>query len=64
MNVGHVMIDSRDAVGVAELGRHLFPRAVLQKVPQDLRAAEQNRSGRVTLTHVEADLLRSLNSQH
>lgn len=56
--------DSRNAVGVAELSRHLFSRAVLQEVPQDLWGAEQNLSGRLAFTHVEADLLRGLSSQH
>lgn len=56
--------DSRDAVGVAELSRHLFSRAVLQEVPQDLWGAEQNLSGWLAFTHVEADLLRGLSSQH
>lgn len=56
-------LNSHDAVHVAELLGDLLSAAVVQKVPQDLRGAEQHLSGRIRLVHVETDLLSSLCSQ-
>lgn len=56
-------LNAHDAVHVAELLGDFLSGTVVQKVPQDLRGAEQHLSGRIWLVHVEADLLSSFCSQ-